>query len=128
MDAEYGLASPSPPDEAATSKKAAMAVMEAEYGMGVASIVTGFGLDGVAGYPGPTTLERVVEVHGLQTQAQTHMLKAAKAAPDAPSAASCWSFWSYGVMGCPRQHRLAEFDPDVACGTGGVRLREIIER
>ena len=114
---------------ATASKKAAMAVLEAQFGLATASVMSAMALESIVGdYLGPMTQESLVEAHGLYEQAAKHMLHAAEITPDASSATVCLSLWTFDQIWAPRQHRLSEFDPDTACGKGGARLREIIER
>ena len=111
------------------SKKTAMAVLEAQFGLATASVMSAMALESIVGdYLGPMTQESLVEAHGLYEQAAKHMLHAAEITPDASSATVCLSFWTFDQIWAARQHRLSEFDPDTACGKGGARLREIIER
>ena len=101
--------------------------MEAEVGLGMASCVSAFQLEGLTEY-NPMTHERVVAAHGCWQQMAQHALSAAAAAPDAATAAVAWGYWSFGLLACPRKHRLPHFDPVVACGEGGERLRDNIDR
>ena len=112
-----------------TELEAGENAMQAEGGLGLASMMAAFAVEGLAAYPGPMTHETVLEAHGHWKQAATSLANAAAAAPDAASAAALWSLWTAaGVLMCPRHHRLAEFSAEELCGEGGQQLRRVIER
>ena len=112
-----------------TELEAGENVMQAEGGLGLASMMAAFAVEGLAAYPGPMTHETVLEAHGHWKQAATSLANAAAAAPDAASASALWSLWTAaGVLMCPRHPRLAEFSAEELCGEGGQQLRRIIEQ
>ena len=101
--------------------------MEAERSLGLASFMSAHSIEGINKYPGPMTQEMVLEAHGHWRDCVRHMSNAEKAAPDAASAQTMKSYATWGMIACPRQHTLSEFDPVAVAGERGAVLRATIE-
>ena len=105
------------------------AVVEAEYGLAMAAIMSAASIEGVASYPGPMTSTMVVQSDAFMRQAVHHVANAATALAGAASVASMWSVHHYcALAACPRRHTLPDFSFEAECGQDGARLRENIER
>jgi fermentation-respiration switch protein FrsA (DUF1100 family) len=115
----------------AAGSKEHTAVLDRMKALGKAGSVSSMAactLEGVTAYLGPMTHKLVVQAHGHWSESAEHRMKDAAAAPDAALALAHWSKVAYSSISYQRQHSLPEFVVETACGEGGARLRETIER
>ena len=103
-------------------------VMEASVSAVIAKVFASAKLEGITGYAGPMTHERLVEFCRLMQECCAWCRSAIAAAPDAAAADALWSGWGFMALLWPRQHRLPHFSPVEVFGEGGKLLHDIVER
>jgi hypothetical protein len=91
-------------------------------------MVTFMGLENIAGYNGPMTLDKVKESYKECVEGMAYGIESAAIAPSPLLAEAAWRFLSCWEIHFIRKHCLPECNMEFAFGKDGAKLRELIER